>query len=197
MEAHYKYLCDHPCDINEHLPTLYKYALECDSVLELGVRGCVSSFAFLRAKPKLLIMNDIHECDVGFLLARAANETNTRVKTAWVNDLALELEEPVDMVFIDTYHVYGQLKRELAKFAPLCNKYIIMHDTEVDKVHGECIRGALNPHVMEQETGIPYHENLIGLQLALDEFLAASSDWVLHEVFHNNNGLTVLKRVQP
>jgi hypothetical protein len=34
----------------------------------------------------------------------------------WVNDLDLQLDSPVDLTFIDTWHVYGQLKRELHKF---------------------------------------------------------------------------------
>lgn len=32
-------------DINEHLPTLYSYATKCESIIELGVRGIVSSYA--------------------------------------------------------------------------------------------------------------------------------------------------------
>ena len=34
-------------DINEHLPTLHDYASKCESVLELGVRGVISSYAFI------------------------------------------------------------------------------------------------------------------------------------------------------
>ena len=197
MEEHYyTYYCQTPSDINEHLPTLYRYASECSSVLELGVRGCVSTWAFLRANPKLLILNDKTECDVNALLDLAAQRSTTRVETRWVDDLQLTLDTPVDLVFIDTYHVYGQLKRELAKFAPLCNKYIIMHDTEVDKVYGECIRSGWNADNMVLQTGIPHDEHLVGLQRAIDEFMAAnSSSWVVHEVFHNCNGLTILKRI--
>jgi len=195
MEENYAYKCNTPSDINEHLPTLCRYASECDSVLELGVRDCVSSWALLRAQPKLLILNDMNVCDVQTLLDVASNETTTIVETKWISDLELTLEAPVDMVFIDTYHVYGQLKRELAKFAPLCNKYIIMHDTEVDKVYGECLRAGCDPTDMANKTGIPYEEHLVGLQRAIDEFLAANSTWVVHEFFHNCNGLTVLKRV--
>ena len=34
-------------DIMEHLPTLYNYAKDCDSVFETGVRSCISSWAFV------------------------------------------------------------------------------------------------------------------------------------------------------
>jgi hypothetical protein len=193
MEKKYNELCNTASDINEHLPTLYKYATECESILECGVRGCVSSWAFLMAQPKLLIMNDLMECDVKYF-TMIAKRTNTRVKTIWLSDLKLTLDKSVDLVFIDTYHVYGQLKRELAKFAPLCNKYMILHDTEVDKEQGECIRNGWDPSYMVYQTEIPYDEHLKGLQPAIDEFLESHSDWILHERFENNNGLTILKR---
>jgi len=40
-------LCNEKSCINEHLPRLFKYASECESIIELGVRGCVSSWAFV------------------------------------------------------------------------------------------------------------------------------------------------------
>ena len=52
IENTYGLLCKTPCDINEHLPTLYKYATECESILELGVRGCVSCWALLNGLVK-------------------------------------------------------------------------------------------------------------------------------------------------
>ena len=41
VKHRYVMACTNRSDINEHLPILYKYATECDSVIELGVRGCV------------------------------------------------------------------------------------------------------------------------------------------------------------
>ena len=193
MLGPYKQLCKTPSDINEHLPILYKYGMECRSILELGVRGCVSSWAFLNARPDLLILNDIQPCDV-IHLQEVAKREKLRVETIWGNDLEITVPE-VDLVFIDTYHVYGQLKRELAKFGKLARGYIIMHDTEVDGVMGECLRNGWDPRRMAQITGIPFEEHLKGLQPAIDEFLAEHPYWILHEVFKNNNGLTVLKRI--
>jgi hypothetical protein len=43
----YSQLCNTPSDINEHLPCLKEYASKCESVFETGVRGCVSSWAFV------------------------------------------------------------------------------------------------------------------------------------------------------
>lgn len=36
-----------PSDINQHLPTLAAYAAECESIIELGVRGCISKLGVL------------------------------------------------------------------------------------------------------------------------------------------------------
>jgi hypothetical protein len=195
----YNELVATPSDINEHLPTLYGYAKECETILECGVRGCISSYALSlgllhNEKPvKFLMMNDLTECDIQPLLC-LGKETDLELKFEWKNDLDLECAK-VDLTFIDTYHVYGQLKRELAKFAPLTHKYIIMHDTEIDKIDGECIRRDWSPETMAQRTSIPVEEHSIGLQKAIDEFLQQNADWRVKEVFVNNNGLTVLERI--
>ena len=34
-----------------------------------------------------------------------------------------------------------------------------------------------------------------GLWPAIEEFLLESKEWIQHERFYNNNGLTILKRV--
>lgn len=49
-------------------------------------------------------------------------------------------QDPVDMLFIDTFHVYGQLRRELARHHGSVSRYIVLHDTEVDKDPGEAVR---------------------------------------------------------
>ena len=200
IKDRYAYLCHTVCDINEHLPTLYKYATECESVLESGVRGCVSSWALVYGllnnnKPsRHILLNDLTSCPIQPLLD-ATNDLDITVKFKWVNNLDLVMTDKVDLTFIDTWHVYGQLKRELAKFAPLTKKYIILHDTTVDEVYGETIRLGWNPEHQSRESGIPVEEITRGLWPAVEEFLAANPEWVLKERFTNNNGLTVLARV--
>jgi hypothetical protein len=200
IKAKYMYLCQTPCDINEHLPTLYKYATECESIFESGVRGCISSWAFVygllnnNKSSRRILLNDITTCPIQSLLD-ATNDLDIKVNFKWINNLNLNMTEAVDLTFIDTWHVYGQLKRELAKFAPLTKKYIIMHDTTVDEVYGETIRMGWNAENQSRESGIPVQEITRGLWPAVEEFLVANPDWVLKERFTNNNGLTVLARV--
>ena len=195
----YQLLSQTPSDIFEHLPTLCKYASDCESVLELGVRGCVSSWAFLyglllNQKPKkILLMNDLYPCDIQDLLI-ASKQTDTVVQYCWVNDLQLNLQTEVDLTFIDTWHVYGQLKRELEKFSSITKKYIIMHDTTVDEIYGESVRLGLNIQQQCIETGWERSEIECGLWKAIEEFLEIHPEWSLHQRFVNNNGLTILKR---
>ena len=200
IENKYNILCNETSDINEHLPTLFKYASECESIIELGVRGCVSSWAFVfgllnnNKKNKKILLNDIEKCNIDELL-HYTKELDIIVDYEWKNDLDLIIDENVDLVFIDTWHIYGQLIRELNKFSKVTNKYIIMHDTEVDKIYGETIRSGWNAYKQSQESGYPLEEINCGLQKAIDEFLNENNDWILLEKFENNNGLTILKKV--
>jgi len=196
----YNNLSRFPSDINQHLPTLYKYARECETILETGVRGCVSSWALVygllnnNSDNKAIILNDISPCNVDELLARTKN-LPIIVQYKWVNNLQLEIPYNVDLTFIDTWHVYGQLKRELDKFSKITNKYIIMHDTTVDEWEGESIRLHSNIDDQVKFSGFPRDEITRGLWPAISEFLSLHPEWVLHERFTNNNGLTILKRI--
>ena len=187
-------------DIMEHLVTLYKYSKECDSVFETGVRGCVSSWAFLYGllnseskNKKSLFMNDINICDVENLVLVSKN-FNIDVSYEWKNNLLLDLKQNYDITFIDTWHIYGQLKRELDKFSKITNKYIIMHDTTIDEIDGETIRCGMNPVNQSKESGFPVQEITKGLWPAVVEFLQKNPEWYIKERFTNNNGLTILAR---
>lgn len=200
-------LCDKPSDINEHLPTLHQLATECTSILELGVRGVVSSWAFVNGllhsngcnnvnKP-LLFLNDLEVCDISELLNTTKN-LNIDIKHQWINCLDLDFTNEgntFDMVFIDTWHIYGQLKRELEKFSNISNKYIVMHDTTVDEYEGETIRCGFNAQQQSEESGFLIEEILQGLGKAIDEFLMNNPNWILKKKYTNNNGLTILERV--
>jgi hypothetical protein len=197
----YEYLLSVPCDINEHLPTLCRYAEECDSVFETGVRGSISSWVLTyglllnnkNETQKTLLLNDITECDVKYLLDTASSE-NIKIDCIWKNNLEIEINRNYDLTFIDTWHVYGQLKRELEKFSKITKKYIIMHDTTVDEWEGETIRNGWNAVQQSLDSGFPLEEITTGLWPAIEEFLKNNPNWILHERFTNNNGLTILKR---
>ena len=176
LQELYEQKCSIPSDINEHLPTLKKYSEDCDHITEMGVRWIVSTYAFLMGKPKKMISYDINYVNTDFIKELVKNDTDFEFKTA--DTTKLEIEE-TDLLFIDTWHVYDQLKVELELHASKAKKYIIIHDTTLFEYVGETITG----NTMYQ-----------GLWPAIEEFLEANSQWKLIEKFENNNGLTILKR---
>ena len=197
IENKYKSLCQESSDINEHLPTLSALASECQHVTELGVRGVVSSWAMVHGLPEgaTLFMNDIQPCHFNELQRAAKEEKNIDAQFILGDDLTIDLPTETDMTFIDTWHVYGHLKRELARYAPITKKYIAMHDTTVDGERGETLRMNWNAQEQSKTSGIPADEITRGLWPAVEEFLAEHPDtWELQKRYTNNNGLTILKR---
>jgi hypothetical protein len=166
-------------DIHEHLPTLKKYASECEHVTEMGVRNVISTWAFLAAKPKRLVCIDIKPCPVeeAAQLAKDA-EIDFQFIQADTTDPLLDIE-PTDLLFIDTWHVYMQLKTEFQLHCNKVKKYIILHDTTAFGEVGESL-----------VSGFVYK----GLWYAVEEFLNTNPEWVLKERYTNCNGLTILQR---
>ena len=197
LKFNYEECCNTPSDINEHLPTLYRYALECKHITECGVRAVVSSYAFalgLIGKPKAkLIQVDLDNHPNIHAFQNRCKGENIDAVFYNQSDLTCPIEE-TELLFIDTWHVYGHLKRELARWNSYVTKYIILHDTTVDEWYGETIRVPMDAERQSLESGIPIDEIRKGIWPAIDEFLNEHPEWTLHERFTNNNGLTILKR---
>jgi hypothetical protein len=211
IQKKYKILCETPSDINEHLPTLARYASECSVVAEMGVSTVRSTWAFLQGLcetpgPKELFCVDIEDIFMGFVEYQAA-EAGIKLTFLKENSAKVNFGKPVELLFIDTWHVYGHLKRELEHHHENVTKYIILHDTEGDALLGETVRfwcdygkgglsKELKTYVKTEADKLGYSEDEVarGLQPAIDEFLEAHPEWETHEVFTNNSGLTVLRR---
>jgi hypothetical protein len=188
----YKQLSETRSDINEHLITLKKYTEECDTVVEMGVRSIVSTWAFLAGNPKKLISLDLHNpAKFGGNVQEiydAVNSTDINFSFVEHDSLTYNLE-PCDLLFIDTWHDYLQLKKELTRHHTKVKKYIIFHDTVSYAYSDEKSSGEMGEH-NENETNLPK-----GLWPAIEEFLYHNRNWVIWEKKPNNNGLTVLKRL--
>lgn len=189
-------------DINEHVETLCLYATKAESILELGVSKCVSSWGFVKglydnnSTIKTLMSCDIDKSDIVTDVENLCKNVGINYHFYMQNDLTLDIINPVDITFIDTWHVYGQIKRELEKFAPITKKYIIMHDTVVDAVHGESVRIHMDIKKQSEETGFPIEEITRGIIPAIDEFLEMNKGiWQMKDHYMNNNGLMILERV--
>jgi len=190
--------CANPSDINEHLPTLARYASECNHVTECGVRSVVSSYAFAHAlknkNDNKLIQVDLETNENISKFKDECSKESVNIRFYKMDSLKCPIET-TDLLFIDTWHVYGQLKRELARWNEYVGKYIIMHDTTVDEWAGETIRLKWNPKQQSEDSGIPVHEITKGLWPAIREFLKEHPEWKLRERYSNNNGLTILERI--
>jgi hypothetical protein len=186
----YQEKCSTISDINEHLPTLKKYAEECESIVEMGVRSIVSTWAFLSAKPKKLISLDLyHPSSFGGNLDEVIQlSSENGIEFEFVEKSSLEYEMTnVDLLFIDTWHDYLQLKKEMFRHHSKVNKYIILHDTTTFGYKDESFYDEYGNS--RPETNLPK-----GLYTAVDEFLFANKEWRLWEKKSNNNGLTILKK---
>lgn len=184
IENEYDRLCSpqegESIDIKEHLPTLCKYTDACvypsgGHITEMGVRSVVSTWAFLQPAPARLICYDIEYHPNIEKALIAAKESNIQMDYILKDVLRTEIEE-TDFLFLDTWHVYDQVKQELAKHASKVRKYIGFHDTTSYEWSGE-------------------GQNMKGIWPAIQEFIGTHPEWILKERFTNNNGLTILERV--
>ena len=168
----YERLCNTPSDIFEHLPTIKKYAEECDHITEMGVRSIVSTYALLMGKPSKMISYDINDCN--WQPVRNLVKDTTDFNFIIANTCECIIED-TDLLFIDTLHNYEQLKIELERHANKVKKYMIFHDTTTFGIKGET--------------------SDIGLWPAIEEFLENNKNWSILEKYENNNGLTILKNI--
>lgn len=179
-----------PSDINEHIPTLIEYGSECETITEMGVRAITSTWAFLGAAPKKLVSYDMEDpshygSDIK-LVYKVAEQYGLNFHFVKADVLKIDIEE-TDLLFLDTWHAYDQLKAELERHSSKAKKYIIMHDTTSYEQRDEPLTSE-NTFEGEKSSGK-------GLWPAITEFLETNNEWQLHKRYTNNNGLTILKRI--
>lgn len=175
FEAEYTKAKSQKSDINENVHILYDLAQNCKHVTEMGVRTGVSTRALLNTDVEL-ISYDIEINNVVSELFSIAKKNGKNVKYVKANVLNIEIKE-TDLLFIDTLHTYGQLKQELKLHGNKAKKYIAFHDTHTFGLRDEV--GSGNK----------------GLLSAVIEFLIENPHWRFKIYKTNNNGFTVLERV--
>ena len=160
-------------DINQHVPTLYFLANQCDHVTEFGVRWGVSSAAFLHSQAKVKSY-DIEITGKARALFVKAQELGKDAELIEHDTLTIENFEPTDLLFLDTFHSYTQVIQELNLYHMHVKKWIVLHDTEL---FGETAQDGTQ-----------------GINHAINEFLEQHGDWALTMTFPHNNGLKILSR---
>jgi hypothetical protein len=168
-----------PSDINEHIDTLLSLANQVKHVTEFGVCTGVSTRAFL-ASPTILRSYDIfHNSNVETLF-NISRISGKDAQYIIANTLETEIDE-TDLLFIDTWHSYEQLKQELQMHAKKVRKYIVFHDTQLFGTQSEPFMGKVGSN---------------GLLPAIIEFIIENhSKWKFKLHHTNNNGLTVIERI--
>jgi len=175
FEQEYKKARTQTSDINENVHILYDLAKECKHVTEMGVRTGISTRALLNTDVQLISYDVVLDNAVSklFDVAKKAGKKVDYIKS---DVLKIEIEE-TDMLFIDTLHIYPQLKQELNLHAKKVRKYLAFHDTYTFGLRGEV--GQDNK----------------GLLSAIIEFMIDNPEWKFKIHKTNNNGFTVLERV--
>jgi hypothetical protein len=173
LEEYFNYSWMINSDINEHLPTLRKYAQPCQHTTELAHTHIQSTIGFLAGAPKTHVRYE-HGKRIMDLPSTLAKKVGIEfiVKR---QDSLLEDIEPTDLLFIDSFHTYERVKSELEKHSPKVKDYILLHDTEVFGDRGE--------------------DGGRGIRSAVEEFLRVGTFRLLENHRHNN-GLMVLERVK-
>lgn len=166
IEDKYQELLKTPSDVNENFPMIRESIAAGDFVVELGVRNCISTWALLANKPKMLISIDVIQPDEKILteVGKAAEAEGIEFFFA-KGDSTQVLIEDIDVLFIDTLHLYSHIVKELWRHSGKVKKRIIFHDWKIPEVRS-CIQ----------------------------DFLY-NTDWELEKTSMGSNGLAVCKRV--
>jgi len=94
---------------------------------------------------------------------KAAEKAGIDYQFICADDLTIDIEE-TDLLFIDTLHTYDHLSAELKRHSKNVRKYIILHDTAKPEMNR-----------------------------AMIDFVSENDNWLIHEVYSNSYGMTILK----
>jgi predicted O-methyltransferase YrrM len=167
----------HDEDISEHLAILSMLVREfgLKQIVELGTRTGNSTLALLAAARSVdgkVLSMDIQPCELA--QERVASAGLTDWWTFWhTDDLQVPdsaIPEPIDLLFIDTWHTYNQLTAELKKYTPRLRQgsWIAIHD----------------------------YVSFPGITRAVRDFVASRPGNLNVYPFANQNGLALIRIIQ-
>lgn len=175
LDELYAKVCSKVSDVFMHCPTIREFASRCQHVTELGLNSLGVCVSVMAGQPPTFIAYGKDEKKIDEIVKELpSNVGRTHLKIRTGDSLKLQIEE-TEMLVLDTYHVYSQLKQELLKHAGNVTKYIVIVNSYAFASHGE---DGSSPGIMD----------------AVIEFLADNERW---EICHNerkNNGLLILRR---
>ena len=162
-------------DISEHLTTLFFLTVEFNlkRILELGVRGGISSIALNEAVSK--IGGHVYSIDIDDCMSAVNKLKKLELDQNWTfqqgNDIEIgkKWNKELDLIFIDTSHSYNHTLEELKIFEPflVTNGFITFHDTR----------------------------EFPGVLRAIKDFLNESESKFRFYNYFNNNGFAILRKL--
>jgi uncharacterized protein (DUF433 family) len=180
LRSFYNTLITDDSDIHRLVPIIYGYAMRVNTVVEMGSRTGHSTTAIMQAYPSnftiidLIISSDVRTLERTY---KSCAPPHAHLQVIEHDDLTIGIDT-VEMLFIDTLHDEGQVRKELELHASKVTKWILFHDV-ISFGHRE-------------ESG-----NQIGrgLHPAIVEFMEKHKEWVEEAYFPFSHGLLVLRRV--
>lgn len=144
LEEKYQQLLKIPSDVNEHFPLIRQCVSPGDIVLELGTRNIVSTYALMANKPAMLVSCDVVMPPEEKLVEAGEIADANGIKYRFIQGESqyADIKPYVDVLFIDTLHLYSQVVKELWRHAERTKKCIIFHDSGIHEV-AACIQDFL------------------------------------------------------
>jgi cephalosporin hydroxylase len=191
-------------DISDYLPVLFVETLSVAPkvILELGVREGESLFAFERAAKlwgSTIISVDIEDCSAVSSYSKWHFVQQSDIEYAaefceWCR--AKSIEPSVDLLFIDTSHLYEHTVEEIRLWFPFLadSATVIFHDTN------------LQDYFFRNDGSMEFSwDNRRGVIRAIEEYFKASFNektdfttiigrWIIRHQAHCN-GLTILRKL--
>jgi hypothetical protein len=204
LESLYQNSLTTPSDVRDHMEDHSRLAKECEVVLEVGVRGMVSTWGMLWGlvnsgyATKKYIGVDLHYPNgiIWRKFERACEESEVECVFLEQNDITLDLDVigDVDMLFVDALHTYCHVMYELSAFHRHVKKYITLHDTSApwgDDDEPFDVDLSIYPDWFQCDTSKK------GVYTAVQDFLEMhSTEWTMTLRKENSNGYTLLERVK-
>lgn len=189
LRAKYEEMQASTNDTSEFITLFQSYASKCSHVTEFGVRDAISTIGFLAGWPDQLHSYDIKESSNIKEVEDLADQNGVYFYFYLQDTLEADIRE-TDLLFIDTYHSYKQLKAELTRHGNKSRKWILLHDTTLFGEEGM-------DSLMVSEKGLSKEEMdfiPMGLNHAIHEFIRANPVWSIKEKIESPWGLTILER---
>jgi cephalosporin hydroxylase len=192
-------------DISDHLMTLFAEAISVQPklIVELGVRGGESTFVFERVSRLMgakLVSVDIEDCSTSssfkdWTFVQQDDVQFAKNFKSWCE--ARNITPQIDLLFIDTSHLYDHTVEEIKYWFPLLADQcrVIFHDTNMRKIYKRK-DGSLGAAWANDRAVIRAIENYFEKPFnEHQDFVDLHKNWLIKHYAYSS-GLTVLEKVQ-